>query len=412
MAGRLSIKDDTGEKTIDLRADITTFGRAPENTVVVTEKEFSRRHFHIERVEAGYKVVDLESRNGTRVNGKHVNQHLLRPGDRIEVGKAVLVFQDSAWREPAPAAAQAAVARPATAAVPVRPATPPIRRSGSTTAIERRREIFEQVEERKTLQVVGWIGGLVVFAIVVLIVIGTVTSESGDVRAARDAFDKAVKLESTRPREAIALYESVPKEAVKLYREAQDRARVLRDRMAPTVEGVDRAEQAAYDALVEEQRRAPPNLEDIIRVAEDFKARYPRSPYLPRADEMLRKAREERAGGRRREVEALAKDVDAALAANEFRKAVDASNAVYEKHKLDITLKPLIEAEYKRVIEGGKKHFQLRVALAEDREKAGARDEARQIYAELIQTLGDGKVPEFETQVQTARVKLDGLKQP
>jgi pSer/pThr/pTyr-binding forkhead associated (FHA) protein len=52
----------------------------------------SRRHFQISWVEDAYHVVDLGSRNGTRVNGSRVQSARLASGDRIRVGHVELEF--------------------------------------------------------------------------------------------------------------------------------------------------------------------------------------------------------------------------------------------------------------------------------------------------------------------------------
>src|SRR5579862_9701420 len=96
---RLVISDGSSSRTVELEA-ITVAGRAPENKIVIDDKQASRRHFQIDRVEFGFKLVDLESRNGTRVNDRSVNQALLRPGDRIQIGHHVLTFEDPNFREP------------------------------------------------------------------------------------------------------------------------------------------------------------------------------------------------------------------------------------------------------------------------------------------------------------------------
>src|SRR5579862_923488 len=96
---RLVISDGSSSRTVELEA-ITVAGRAPENKIVIDDKQASRRHFQIDRVEFGFKLVDLESRNGTRVNDRSVNQALLRPGDRIQIGKHTLTFEDPSFREP------------------------------------------------------------------------------------------------------------------------------------------------------------------------------------------------------------------------------------------------------------------------------------------------------------------------
>ena len=41
----------------------------------------------------GWKLVDLESQNGTAVNGDRVNQRLLSPGDTISIGSTDIFFE-------------------------------------------------------------------------------------------------------------------------------------------------------------------------------------------------------------------------------------------------------------------------------------------------------------------------------
>src|SRR3954465_1844609 len=113
---RLVIFDGSSTKTVDLTDTISVAGRAPENRIVIDDKQSSRRHFQIEKVDIGFKLVDLESRNGTRVNDRSVNQALLRPGDKIQIGKHVLTFEDPNFKEP-PAEVSARPAPPAPAAV-------------------------------------------------------------------------------------------------------------------------------------------------------------------------------------------------------------------------------------------------------------------------------------------------------
>src|SRR5262245_25638031 len=115
LMARVIVKEPGGERGYELKDGTTSFGRAPENDVKIADKEFSRRHFQIEKFDGGYKLVDLESRNGSRVNGRTVNQHLLRPGDKIEIGECTIVFEDPNFREPS--AAVAASFKPPTAIV-------------------------------------------------------------------------------------------------------------------------------------------------------------------------------------------------------------------------------------------------------------------------------------------------------
>ena len=67
-------------------------GRDPSNSLAISDLSLSRRHCVLSREEGGYKLRDLESRNGTFVNGGAVSERRLQHGDQIAVGDSVLIF--------------------------------------------------------------------------------------------------------------------------------------------------------------------------------------------------------------------------------------------------------------------------------------------------------------------------------
>jgi pSer/pThr/pTyr-binding forkhead associated (FHA) protein len=71
-----------------------TIGRARDLDLHLADEQVSRRHARIELRGGGAEVVDLESANGTNVNGRPVRRHRLRDGDVIALGKSELVFRD------------------------------------------------------------------------------------------------------------------------------------------------------------------------------------------------------------------------------------------------------------------------------------------------------------------------------
>ena len=71
----------------------TTLGRALDCTILIEDDAASREHARIERDEAGgWQLRDLESRNGTRLNGSFVRHAPLAPGDRVEIGATALLL--------------------------------------------------------------------------------------------------------------------------------------------------------------------------------------------------------------------------------------------------------------------------------------------------------------------------------
>jgi predicted component of type VI protein secretion system len=69
-----------------------TIGRLPDNTIVIDNSAVSSRHVRIAREGPQFVVEDLESTNGTFVNGDKVTKRALRHGDTILVGKHKIFF--------------------------------------------------------------------------------------------------------------------------------------------------------------------------------------------------------------------------------------------------------------------------------------------------------------------------------
>lgn len=71
-----------------------TFGRSKENTVSFpADKKVSRKHAKIERAGAVWKISDLDSGNGTKVNGLRIDVHELALEDQIRIGDAEIVVR-------------------------------------------------------------------------------------------------------------------------------------------------------------------------------------------------------------------------------------------------------------------------------------------------------------------------------
>ena len=76
-------------------------GRAEECDIRVFDEAASRRHAAVRKDGDDFAVVDLESLNGTWVNGARVDRHVLRTGDEITVRNLTLVFvADGAGQRP------------------------------------------------------------------------------------------------------------------------------------------------------------------------------------------------------------------------------------------------------------------------------------------------------------------------
>jgi transcriptional regulator with GAF, ATPase, and Fis domain len=81
------------DATIPLPDGEATLGRDPANAVAVADASVSRKHCLLRKEEDGrFQIRDLDSRNGTLVNGRAVKEQWLRHGDEIATGDSVFVF--------------------------------------------------------------------------------------------------------------------------------------------------------------------------------------------------------------------------------------------------------------------------------------------------------------------------------
>jgi len=70
-------------------------GRLDSNDVPVHDPKASREHAKIYRQGAKFSIVDLNSSNGTFVNGKQITKQELAHEDRITIGKVTMVFENA-----------------------------------------------------------------------------------------------------------------------------------------------------------------------------------------------------------------------------------------------------------------------------------------------------------------------------
>ncbi len=128
-------------KEVQLTKDRTSLGRRPYNDIVIDNLAVSGEHAVLQMSGTDVHLEDLNSTNGTYVNGKAVKKQLLQNNDTVEIGKYKIKYvneaADSGYEKTvvykagsAPFAATPAGA--ATAAVPLSSSSP----SGSSAAIK------------------------------------------------------------------------------------------------------------------------------------------------------------------------------------------------------------------------------------------------------------------------------------
>lgn len=81
---------DLGHIWADLQTPFTV-GREEGNTVQLNDDRVSRFHLKIQEDNGKLVVTDLESTNGTKLNGETIHLGVVRPGDLVAVGRTLLL---------------------------------------------------------------------------------------------------------------------------------------------------------------------------------------------------------------------------------------------------------------------------------------------------------------------------------
>lgn len=83
-------------KEVQITKDRTTLGRRPYNDIVIDNLAVSGEHAVLQMEGGDVYLEDLNSTNGTYVNGKAAKKQLLQDGDTVEVGKYKIKFVNDA----------------------------------------------------------------------------------------------------------------------------------------------------------------------------------------------------------------------------------------------------------------------------------------------------------------------------
>jgi hypothetical protein len=87
----VSLSNDGSRYTIDKEAVV--IGRGRDCDLTIADPNMSRRHAELRRDSGAYWVTDLDSTNGTEVNGRRQKRAKLEHGDTIKFGSTELVFR-------------------------------------------------------------------------------------------------------------------------------------------------------------------------------------------------------------------------------------------------------------------------------------------------------------------------------
>lgn len=90
---------DLPDRTVALDRPYMRMGRSTDNDIILEADDVSRHHAEIKLRGGKYVLTDLNSANGTRVNGERVTgEVVLQHNDEVCLAASCMTFKSSAWR--------------------------------------------------------------------------------------------------------------------------------------------------------------------------------------------------------------------------------------------------------------------------------------------------------------------------
>lgn len=127
MAKLILTLDGIPQGEFELNKELVTIGRRPSNDIHIDNLAVSGNHAVVRTIGKDSFLEDLDSTNGTLVNGKPIKKHILQHGDVIELGKYQLkyvsldAYTSTTAGTPAEDLEKTMIIRPSA----MKPATPP-----------------------------------------------------------------------------------------------------------------------------------------------------------------------------------------------------------------------------------------------------------------------------------------------
>ena len=96
LSGKLIVESGkTNQREYILVREKTTIGRVSDNDIAISDISMSRHHAEIVKLPEGFKLKDLDSANGSLLNGYRIRVAQLRNGDTIEFGAIRFRFEQT-----------------------------------------------------------------------------------------------------------------------------------------------------------------------------------------------------------------------------------------------------------------------------------------------------------------------------
>ncbi len=386
MNGKLVVTESGREVVHELLDANTVVGKGPDADLILKDASASPRHFEIRRGEQGFKVVDLESKVGTKVNGKFTNQHLLSHGDVIAIGGAKITFMG--------------VSAPASKS-PKKAPTPMLKETPVDAQGEPERFYKDPGPKRiRKKDNFAMIAGIIVGVGIIVVLLLQSTNDVGLVQY-EEARREADSYSSEGMKKALDIIEQISKNS-----DGFERGQVLKERiqkdLASRRDSDDRAkEEAAYGALTKKWFALKGKDVALERECTEFLAKAPTSTHK---DDVKRYLVSARLGfDPQKRWEGLRTDVAAAASQAEFGRAFKTLDGFEAEEGVKEILGDRIIALRKTLLTEFELWVSAQMKAAQAAIEKQDRDGARKVY-EAITAIG------VEPAATTARRALDLLK--
>ncbi len=101
MASFYVIRGKDNGHHFPIRGAVATIGREAINQIRLHDTEVSRTHAKLIRLaDGGHRIADNGSSNGTYVNSRRVDQKVLQSGDRVQVGRSLMIYTGGPETQP------------------------------------------------------------------------------------------------------------------------------------------------------------------------------------------------------------------------------------------------------------------------------------------------------------------------
>jgi pSer/pThr/pTyr-binding forkhead associated (FHA) protein len=101
MARLVVLTEGFAGRAYELKVDKTTIGRVEDNTFPITEGSVSSHHCEVLLKGSDVVIKDLNSTNGTFINGKRVTEDVLKPGQILRLGQVEMKLEAAGASAPA-----------------------------------------------------------------------------------------------------------------------------------------------------------------------------------------------------------------------------------------------------------------------------------------------------------------------